>query len=269
MSDIKWIKITTDIFDDEKMKLIDSLPESDALIVIWFKLLTLAGKVNDSGSIYISKKMPITDEMLSTIFNRQLNTVRLALNTFVEFGMITVEDHINITNWEKHQNVDKMTRIKEQNVERQRRHRDKVKEIPQDIDNNVIVTLRNATDKIRLDKIRLDKNIKHIDNFADRFIEFWEDYPKKIGKGAAEKSYKKINPSQELQEKIIEAVKTAKQSQQWIRDNGQFIPNPATWLNQKRWEDELQPNGGNSININPQMSMAQKAIEMLRSKQDE
>jgi len=127
MAEIKWIKITTNIFDDEKIKLIEMLPERDSLIVIWFKLLTLAGKTNDNGFIYITKKMPITDEMLSTIFNRPLNTVRLALETFQTFEMIEIEDHINITNWEKHQNVEGMEKIRLQNLERQKKLRDKKK----------------------------------------------------------------------------------------------------------------------------------------------
>jgi hypothetical protein len=77
----------------------------------------------------------------------------------------------------------------------------------------------------------------------ERFLEFWKAYPKKIGKGAAEKSFEKYKPSQELLNLMLNAI--SKQIQfdpQWQKDNGQYIPNPATWLNQKRWEDEIKPN---------------------------
>ena len=83
-----------------------------------------------------------------------------------------------------------------------------------------------------------------------RFAEFWKAYPKKQGKGAAEKAWKKIRPDTALHTAIMESVKAhAQYNTQWLKDNGQYIPNPATWLNQKRWEDEKpkaaqQTNGG-------------------------
>jgi len=106
-------------------------------------------------------------------------------------------------------------------------------------------------DKIRLDKIREDilseKSDKNV--VKNRFDEFWKSYPKKIGKGAAEKAYKKIKPTAELQSQILSAVEKAKQTEQWQKQNGQFIPHPATWLNQKRWEDEYQISNTNSEGI--------------------
>ena len=72
------------------------------------------------------------------------------------------------------------------------------------------------------------------------FDEFWEKYPKKQGKGAAKKSWSRIKPSKELTEKILVAIEQQKQSDQWKTDRGQFIPLPATWLNQERWDDEQQ-----------------------------
>jgi predicted phage replisome organizer len=91
MPDVKWIKITTEIFDDEKIKLIESMPDKDAVLVIWFKLLVQAGKCNGcnvTGAICLTDAIPYTEEMLSTIFNRPLNTIRLALDVFQKFGMI-------------------------------------------------------------------------------------------------------------------------------------------------------------------------------------
>ncbi|MEE0981452.1 MAG: phage replisome organizer N-terminal domain-containing protein [Acutalibacteraceae bacterium] len=107
MAEVKWIKLMTDVFDDEKILLIESLPEKDSLIVIWFKLLCLAGKQNNSGVFVFSNRMPYTDEMFATIFRRPINTVRLALATFQQYGMIDiVDDVITIPNWNKHQSLD-------------------------------------------------------------------------------------------------------------------------------------------------------------------
>lgn len=76
---------------------------------------------------------------------------------------------------------------------------------------------------------------------AERFAIFWQAYPKKIAKGAAERAWRKIKPSAELLQKMLAAIERGKISKQWNKDNGQYIPNPSTWLNQKRWEDELEP----------------------------
>ena len=114
MAEVKWIKIVTDIFDDEKMLLIETLPDADSLIVIWFKLLCLAGKNNNNGVFLMSERIAYTEEMLASIFRRPINTVRLALSTFEKYGMIEIIDGvITIPNWGKHQTLDAYERRKE------------------------------------------------------------------------------------------------------------------------------------------------------------
>lgn len=128
MADVKWIKITTDIFDDEKMLMIESMPSADSIIVIWFKLLTFAGKQNNDGVFMMSNRIAYTDEMLASIFRREVNTIRLALNTFQQFGMIEiVEDVITIPNWNKHQTLDAYEKKKERDrlYQQERRRRQK------------------------------------------------------------------------------------------------------------------------------------------------
>ena len=128
MSDVRWIKITTDIFDDEKIQLIESMPEGDTLIVIWFKLLVLAGKQNYSGVLALGDKVFYTEEMLTTVFRRKATTVKLALKTFEQFSMIAfVDGAVTIPNWEKHQNIDGLEKIRQQTRERVARHRQKQK----------------------------------------------------------------------------------------------------------------------------------------------
>lgn len=114
MADVKWIKITTDIFDDEKILLIESLPDAYSIIVVWFKLLCLAGKMNNSGVFVMSNKIAYTDKMLATIFRMKESTVQLALQTFEQFGMVEIIDGvITIPNWGKHQNLDQLESKKE------------------------------------------------------------------------------------------------------------------------------------------------------------
>ncbi len=128
MADVKWIKITTEIFDDEKILIIESLPSADSIITIWFKLLILAGKQNNDGVFQMKNQMPYTDEMLATIFRRDLNTVRLALETFKKFGMVEIIDNvITIPNWNKHQSLDSYEKKKERDREYQKKRREQQK----------------------------------------------------------------------------------------------------------------------------------------------
>ena len=113
MADVKWIKITTDIFDDEKILLIESLPDSYAIITVWFKLLCLAGKQNNSG-VFMMGRIAYTDKMLATIFRMKESTVTMALQTFQQFGMVEIVDGvITIPNWNKHQSLDAYEKKKE------------------------------------------------------------------------------------------------------------------------------------------------------------
>lgn len=113
MADVKWIKITTDIFDDEKILLIESLPDAYSIIVVWFKLLCLAGKQNNSG-VFLMGRIAYTEQMLATIFRMKESTVQLALRTFQEFGMVEIIDGvITIPNWNKHQTLDSYEKKKE------------------------------------------------------------------------------------------------------------------------------------------------------------
>lgn len=128
MAEIKWIKITTDIFDDEKILLIESMPDADAIIVIWFKLLCFAGKQNNNGVFMMNDRIAYTDKMLATIFRRKESTVTLALETFEQFGMIErVDGTITIPNWDKHQNAGRMAEIREYNRIAQQKSRERRK----------------------------------------------------------------------------------------------------------------------------------------------
>ncbi|HEM6220044.1 TPA: phage replisome organizer N-terminal domain-containing protein [Streptococcus suis] len=160
-SAIKWIKIVTDIFDDEKILLIESLPEADTIIVVWFKLLTLAGKQNYSGVLMMNDRIHYTDEMLATLFRRPLNTVRAALQTFEQFGMIEIINNaITIPNWEKHQSVESMEKAREQARKRVARYREKQKQLANsNVTCNVTVTQGNALEE----EVEIDKEID-IDN---------------------------------------------------------------------------------------------------------
>ncbi len=128
MAEIRWIKLRIDMFDDEKIKIIQSMPEGDAILVIWIRIIALAGKCNSNGLVLVEDEFPYTDEMLSVIFGKPLSTVKLALATFEKFRMIeNTEKGIYITNFDKHQNIEGLDRIREQNRIRKQRERERKK----------------------------------------------------------------------------------------------------------------------------------------------
>jgi predicted phage replisome organizer len=170
MADVKWIKITTDIFDDEKILLIESLPDSYAIITVWFKLLCLAGKQNNSG-VFMMGQIAYTDKMLATIFRMKESTVTMALKTFESFGMIEIIDGvITIPNWEKHQSLDKFELAKEKTRQRVARHREKQKLLAEcNADGNVTVTQSNAN-RIEEDKDKEEDKDNSIETKRKRFV---------------------------------------------------------------------------------------------------
>jgi len=161
MSEVKWIKIVTDIFDDEKILLIESMPDADSIIVIWFKLLCLAGRQNNGGVFLMNGRIAYTDEMFATIFRRPLNTVRMALKTFEAYGMIEIiNDTVTIPNWGKHQKLDALEAKTQYMREYMRDYRAKQKALADGKDNCKTNSNTNVSviDKIREDKNRSDKN---------------------------------------------------------------------------------------------------------------
>ena len=227
MADVKWIKITTDIFDDEKILLIESLPDADSIIVIWFKLLCLAGKMNNSGVFVMNNRLPYTDKMLATIFRRKETTVQMALQTFEEFGMIEIIDGvITIPNWGKHQNLEQLEARRQYQKEYQREYRKKQKLLTEPDSENDDKCLRkhlhkhlhehnvNSPDKNKKE-IRIDKDNNNVQNApskseVDNLFEYlWSLYPNKKGKGQVSYANKRklYSVGQEEMERAIDRYK--------------------------------------------------------------
>ena len=174
MNGLKWIKICSDIFDDEKILMIESLPNADNIIVIWFKLLCLAGKSNNSGVFLMNDKIAYSDEMLAAIFRRDIKIVRMALKTFQDFEMIEIiNDTVTIPNWSKYQTLDAYEKKKERDriYQQNRRKKQKLlaekskKSSDKSLDPSVdVATLEEDIDKER--DIDIDINTKV-------FIEKW------------------------------------------------------------------------------------------------
>ncbi len=248
---ISWIKISTGIFDDEKMRLIEVMKNGHTFLVVWFKLLVQAGKCNANGNVTLTGNQPLTDEMLAVLFSMPLESIRLALEVFSDMKMIEVDDQvIRILNWGKHQNVHALENIKEQTRIRvaNYRTRQQMKLIE---DGNVSVTLPNATVTQQNKNKHKNKNQEYIPpkspkggkgqpDYSPEFLAFYQKYPRKEKKAEAFKEWKSIAPQNGTYEAIMSALEKFKSSEGWKKEEGKFIPHPSTWLYQRRWEDQIE-----------------------------
>lgn len=142
MAEVLWIRFYIDMFDKRKIKKLRRLPAGNDILLIWVMLLAMAGKCNAGGLIFITEKIPFTEEDLAEELDFEVNTIRLALQAFENFDMITITDggYINITGWQEHQNFDGLEKIREQNRERKRLQRARQKEMSKEMSRDCHVT---------------------------------------------------------------------------------------------------------------------------------
>jgi len=108
-----------------------------------------------------------------------------------------------------------------------------------DVDGGCQTDLHPPVKQIDTNKNKVNKNISNNNiTTTTMFDTFWKAYPKKVSKGYARKVFNQIKPSEELLDKMLSAIAEQVGAEQWMKDNGRYIPNPATWLNGERWEDE-------------------------------
>lgn len=135
MADVKWIKITTDMFDNRKIRHLRRLPEGNNIILIWVMLLTMAGKCNAGGMIFLTENIPYTPKMLADELDFEENIVRLSLEALERFGMVSSNgDCLAICGWEEHQNIEGMEKIRESKRLAQARWRAKQKELTEKVE---------------------------------------------------------------------------------------------------------------------------------------
>ena len=126
MAEVKWIKITTDMFDNRKIKHLRRLPEGNSIVLLWVMLLTMAGRCNASGMIFLTENIPYTPKMLADELDFEENTVQLALQALEQLGMVVCqENYFSIAGWQEYQNIEGMEKIREQNRKRKQRRRRK------------------------------------------------------------------------------------------------------------------------------------------------
>ena len=194
MTEVKWIKILTNIFDDEKIRFIETMPNGEQILVIWFKILCLAGKSNSNGFLMMTDKIAYTDDMLASLFNRDIKIICNALVTFEKLEMIEIfENKIFLKNWERHQNTEKLQIIREQTRKRVEKYR-----------NNQLCNAKSVTRPLQVTQC----------NATDIDIDIEEDIKKEIYKEKKKESYNLLidtyTQNNDLKEAILEFIKMRK-----------------------------------------------------------
>ena len=145
MADVKWIKITTDMFDNRKIKHLRRLPDGNNIVLIWVMLLTMAGRCNANGMVFLTENIPYTPKMLADELDFEENTVQLALNALEQLNMIVRDSgFFSIAGWNEYQNIEGMEKIREQNRLRKAAQRERQKALNVPVSQEGHVTSRDS-----------------------------------------------------------------------------------------------------------------------------
>ena len=268
MAEIQWIKLSTDIFSNRKIRQLERSTDGAQITLIWIKLLCLAGLVNDCGQVYIAEDIPYTAQLLAAEVGCKDAVAERALELFERFDMAKTNEsgHIYICDWERHQNTDALDKIHKKHCEAQARYyrrqkeksaltsaltsADAPKEKEKDKENNKENNKSRCTANAPAGESPSSSAEPHDESAAEvnytlDFEKFWKSYPVRTAKRKCFEIWQ-IKKLGEKAEQIIDAVEKQKKSAAWKKENGRYIPNPQTYLTGDRWEDvqlcpELDP----------------------------
>ena len=213
-------------------------PNLDALSpeeeILFYRLIVNCddyGRLDARPTIIRAKCFPLK---IDRIKDADINKWLSALVAHKLIVLYTVDgcQYLQIITWSDHQQV-RARRSKYPAIEHG--------VITSDINGNQMITsdIKCPRNPIQSNPIQSESNPNPMGVDKNLFNTFWEKYPRKVAKAAAEKSFAKLKPDKKLLNLILEKLELYKKSDAWQKDGGQFIPYPATWLNGRRWEDEI------------------------------
>lgn len=216
MDSVKWVKITTDMFDNRKIKYIRKLPEGNNIVLIWVMLLTMAGRCNANGMIFLTENIPYTTKMLADELGFEESTVKLALEALKRMKMISVDEtSFSVIGWQDYQNVDGMERIREQNRNRQQKLRNRQKQF--------------LIEDQKADSIGVADDTRN-GRYAVNFEEMWKIYPRKVDKGIAYKAYTARIKAGFSEQQLFEAAQNYAEYCRKEKKEWRYIKHAATFF---------------------------------------
>lgn len=255
MADTKkyyWLKLKDDFFRDKRIKKLRRIAGGDTYTIIYLKMQLLSIKTN--GVLLYEGVEENFAEELALELDEDTDNVKIVLAFLQSNGMIeeTEPDHFLMTE------TIKCIGSESTSAERVRKHREK--KVQKALQCNTQVTQCNTEKEkekeidIELEKEKeketepkalspngdvTERNKAEVISYEEiAFNEFWSAYPKKVNKKGCYKSFCKIKNLKQEMPVIMEALERFKRSKGWLKDNGQFIPHPTTFINQERWKDE-------------------------------
>lgn len=229
-----WLKLKRDFFKRHDIKIIEAMPNGKDYILFYLKLL--CESVDHEGNLRFSEEIPYDEQMLSVITNTNIDVVRSAIKIFSQLQMMELLD--DGTYYMNEVNKMMGSAVDNDNANRQRRFRERQKELALQ-ERYDSVTKNNESKSIELDKdIELDIKKEISKEKSDTFETFWKAYPKKVGKEKCFNWFKSHKVDSDLLNKMLDKIEEYKNTKQW--SNSQYIPHPYTWLNQGRWDDEIE-----------------------------
>ena len=262
MSDNKkyyYLKLKENFFDSEEMILLQNMVDgylySDILMKLYLRSL------KNEGKLIFKDLIPYTPSALAQVVRHQVGTVEKALRIFQELGLVEILDNgaiymLDIQNFigESSTEADRIrkyrTKIKQDVQMLQQMNDNSTPEI--EIEKEIELNNINIYGQDDLDQQEIKKDEKAL--WEQQFEQFYKAYPKKVKKQNVEKWFKKNKPSNELFSSMMNSLEQFKGSKDWLKEKGQYIPYPSTWLNQKRWEDE------NNVDAKPQIEYKETAM---------
>lgn len=237
-----YLKLKDNFYDSEAMILLESMENGYLYSNILMKMYLRSLKTD--GRLMFNEKIPYNSKMLSKIVRHNVDVVESAIKVFKELDLIEILDNgaiymLDIQNFIGKSSTD---------GDRKRLYRDRIRneklEIGQmstkcpDIQPPEIEI--DIEKEIDIDNIYPQNEVNLSQNDTSLFDIFWKNYPKKLDKKNAKKSFDKINPNEQLVSLMVEQIERFKKTSDWKKDDGKYIPYPSTWLNGRRWEDEFE-----------------------------
>lgn len=267
-----WLKLKEDFFSSPKIKKLRRIAGGDTYTIIYLKMQLLS--VKNSGVIEFSGVENTFEEELSLVLDEDVDNISVTLRFLESQNLIESDGENSFLLKEAAECIGSEC----ESAERMRAFRDRKKELSSHCDGNVRdgdVSLISYSQSKSNSKSKSDSRNNNIYNnlgeciennpvpaskqdFIEGFDAFYALYPKHKNKAAALNAWKKLKPNAELQEVMAKAIMAQKQSPEWNKDGGQYIPYPSTWLNQRRWEDEVKQYHSSAVVSDDMMEWARQ-----------
>lgn len=199
MADVKWVKITTDMFDNRKIKYLRKLPDGNNIVLIWVMLLTMAGRCNANGMIFLTENIPYTPKMLADELGFEETTVTLALASLEQMNMVVTNGrYFSIAGWEEYQNTDRLSEIREYNRLAKQKSRAKQKQLEAGV-NDMSMTSQRCHDTEEEEEIEKEEEKENSFYHSAEKTDFLKEETKRkylggsLGKGVVLLSDEQIN----------------------------------------------------------------------------